>query len=256
MNAIIYCRVSSDEQSFNTSLDYQEQRLREYSSQHGYTVIMCQKEDHSAKSHELDRPKLKEIYSYCRKRKNQVQQILFLRWDRFTRNVEFGMKYKRLFEECGTAINSIENHIDFNSPDWSTIMAMYCGTAQSENAKIAKRTKDGIRATLLKGKCANKAPRGYKNVRTSKHSTHIEVDEKVAPIIKSIFKELARGIKSAGYIRRDISRKYGYKIPESSFFDLLRNKFYIGKIRIPAFKDEPEHYIDGEQPALIDEATF
>jgi len=43
MNVILYCRVSSDEQSENTSLDFQEKVLRAYCSSKQYEVIMCGK---------------------------------------------------------------------------------------------------------------------------------------------------------------------------------------------------------------------
>ena len=36
-NVIIYCRVSSDEQTLGASLDIQEERLRKYCNQMGYT---------------------------------------------------------------------------------------------------------------------------------------------------------------------------------------------------------------------------
>ncbi len=36
---------------------------------------------------------------------------------------------------------------------------------------------------------------------------------------------------------------------------MLRNKFYIGKIRVPAYKGEPEYYVNGEHEAIIDEET-
>ena len=35
-NVIIYCRVSSDEQTLGASLDVQEERLRKYCNQMGY----------------------------------------------------------------------------------------------------------------------------------------------------------------------------------------------------------------------------
>ncbi|NDW13526.1 recombinase family protein [Bacteroides sp. 214] len=252
MNVIIYCRVSSDEQAEGTSLDYQEKSLRAYCYNNHYTVVACRKEDFSAKHHDLCRPEMKWIYDYCKRNKNSVKQILFLRWDRFTRNAEFAFTYIRKFSEIGVSVNSIENPIDFNSSDWSTLIGVYCGSAQAENSKISKRTRDGIRETLLKGKCANKAPRGYINVRTDKHSTHVEIDESKALQIRSIFKEVAKGLETPCCIRRRIAKN----IPESSFFDMLRNPFYIGKIRVPAYKDEPMQIISGKHEALIDEATF
>lgn len=59
-------------------------------------------------------------------------------------------------DEMNVGLNSIENPIDFESLDWSTQLGVYCGNAQSENNKISKRTRDGIRETLEKGRCANK----------------------------------------------------------------------------------------------------
>ena len=38
-NVIIYCRVSSDEQTLGASLDVQEERLRKYCNQMGYNII-------------------------------------------------------------------------------------------------------------------------------------------------------------------------------------------------------------------------
>ena len=256
MKVILYCRVSSDEQSENTSLDFQEKILRAYCSSKQYDVIMCKQEDFSAKHHDLRRPEMKEIFNYCRKHKNEVDLILFLRWDRFSRSAEFAFTYKRKFmDEMGIGLNSVETPIDFEGSDWATLLGVYCGSAQSENNKISKRTRDGIRETLIKGRCANKAPRGYRNMRTDKHSTHVEIDKQKATTIRNVFHEVAKGIESPCYIRRKFQRQ-GFSIPETSFFEMLRNKFYIGKIRVPAYKGEPEYYVNGEHEALIDEETF
>ena len=253
MNVILYCRVSSDEQSENTSLDYQEMTLRAYCNNRNYNIIDCKREDYSAKHYEMKRPELKSIYNYCKRHKKEVDAILFLRWDRFSRNAEFAFKYKRVFtDEMEIALISIENPIDFSSPDWSTLLGVYCGNAQAENSKISLRTRAGIRETLLKGRCANKAPRGYKNVRTDKHHTHIEIDEKQAPLIEAIFREVAKGIESPSYIRKKMAKH----IPESSYFDMLRNIFYAGKIAVPPTKDEPAKIVEGKHEALIDEETF
>ena len=66
---------------------------------------------------------------------------------------------------------------------------------------------DGIHGTLAKGKCANKAPRGYKNVCISKHETHVEIDTNTAPFIQAMFKEVAKDIETPCYIRRKFARK-------------------------------------------------
>ena len=76
VNVILYCRVSSDEQKDNNSLDVQEESLRNYCKYHGYNVIGdAYREDYSAKHYDMKRPKLKEIYEYCKKHKGEVDKV-------------------------------------------------------------------------------------------------------------------------------------------------------------------------------------
>ena len=253
MKVILYCRVSSDEQADGTSLDFQERTLHSYCERNNYEVIHCCREDFSAKHHDFRRPEMQWLRDYCRKHKHEVDMILFLRWDRFSRNTEFAHVFKRVFmDEMGIKFNAVENPIDFEATEWSTLFNLYAGIAQTENNKISRRTRDGIRETLRKGKCANKAPRGYKNVRTSKTETHIEIDEAAAPLIRKLFAEVAKGVETPCYIRK----KMANHIPESSFLAMLRNPFYMGKIRIPAWKNEAEQIVNGEHDALVSEETF
>ena len=253
MKVILYCRVSSDEQADGTSLDFQERTLRSYCERNNYEVIHCCREDFSAKHHDFRRPEMQWLRDYCRKHKHEVDMILFLRWDRFSRNTEFAHVFKRVFmDEMGIRFNAMENPIDFEATEWSTLFNLYAGIAQTENNKISRRTRDGIRETLRKGKCANRAPRGYKNVRTSKTETHIEIDEAAAPLIRKLFVEVAKGLETPCYIRR----KMASHIPESSFLAMLRNPFYMGKIRIPAWKNEAEQIVNGEHGALVSEEIF
>jgi DNA invertase Pin-like site-specific DNA recombinase len=89
--------VSSDEQAEGCSLNEQERQLRSYCANRGYNVIDVYHEDYSAKYFDMKRPEMKKIYDYCRKHRGMVDKVLFVRWDRFSRNVEFAFAYKRKF---------------------------------------------------------------------------------------------------------------------------------------------------------------
>ena len=257
-NVILYCRVSSDEQKTNTSLDFQEKKLRQHCDKNSYNVIACYKEDYSAKHHDFVRPEMKKIRDYCKAHKNEVDMILFLRWDRFARNPEFAYAFKRIFmDEWGIEFNALESPIDFSATEWSSSLGNYCAAAHTENNKISRRTRDGVRETLLSGRLANKAPRGYKNVHITDDNgitiaKTIEIDEEKAPLIRAIFNEVAKGVEVPCAIRRRIAPE----IPESTFLDLLRNIFYKGKIRVPATKTEPEVIVDGQHTPLVTEELF
>ena len=182
--------------------------------------------------------------------------MLFLRWDRFSRNVEFAFTYKRKFyDELGVEINAIESPIDFKGSEWSTNLAVYCGIAHSEDSKISRRTREGVRKSLKKGHWCNHAPKGYWHHRIGTykdHNTHMEINEKEALFVKRVFEEVAKGVESADSIRKRMCPK----MARSSFMQMLHNILYIGKIKIPALGDEPEDIIDGEHEPIIDKDTF
>ena len=256
MNVLLYTRVSTDEQTDGCSLDMQERYLRAYCNNHQYNIIgeeQPYKEDYSAKHYDLRRPKLKKIYDYCRKHRNEVDKILFLRWDRFTRNLEFALTYKRKFyDELGIEINAIESPIDFKGTEWSMMLGMYCGVAHTEDEKISRRTKECTRGKQLEGRCTNKAPRGYINRRREDGQAYVDIDKAQANVVKQVFKEVAKGVEAPNYIRRRLCPT----ILKDAFYRMLRNIFYIGLIRVPAYKEEPEQIVKGLHDAIIDTETF
>lgn len=255
-NVILYCRVSSDEQKDNNSLNVQEEYLRNHCNYHGYNVVKVYREDYSAKHYDMKRPELKAIYEYCRKNKGEVDKVLFLRWDRYSRNVEFAFAYKRKFyDELGVEINAIESPIDFKGSEWSTNLAVYCGIAHTEDSKISRRTREGVRKSLKEGHWCNHAPKGYRHHRIGTykdHNTHMVVDEKDAPLVRRIFEEVAKGVESADAIRKRMCPN----MARTSYMQMLHNILYIGKIRVPALGEEPEQVIDGEHEPIVDEETF
>ena len=255
-NVILYCRVSSDEQKDNNSLNVQEEYLMNHCNYHKYNVVSIYREDYSAKHPDLQRPQMKAIYEYCKKNKGKVDKVLFLRWDRYSRNVEFAFAYKRMFyDELGVEINAIESPIDFNGTEWSTHLSIYCGIAHTEDAKISKRTKEGVRRSLKEGHWCNHAPRGYKHYRIGTykdHNTHMVIDDKEAPLVRRIFEEVGKGVESADAIRKRLCPTTA----RTSYMQMLHNILYIGKIRVPALGDEAEKVIDGEHEPLVSEETF
>ena len=252
MNVIIYCRVSSDEQVEGTSLDVQEERLKVYCERKGYNIIdIPHREDESGKTFEK-RPIIQSIMKYIRSHKGQVDKLLVLRWNRYSRDLFSACENLGVLMRLGVEVNSIEEPLDYNSSSWPTQLGIYIGIAQGDNISRSKATIDGIRGTLKRGRCANRAPRGYKNVRLGKHNTHVEIDEEKAKIVKQVFQEVAKGVEAPCHLRKRMCPS----ISESSFLEMLRNVFYIGKILVPAYKDEQEQIVPGIHEPLISEETF
>ena len=251
--AILYCRVSSDEQAKGCSLDHQEKELRDYCSKHDLSVVRVYREDYSAKT--TNRPELKKALAEFNKKNSGVDFFLVLRWNRLSRNIDDGNMLIKRFRKNDIEVNAIEEWIDHKVAESKILLGVFLAMAEVDNDKRAKATCDGIHATLLKGKCANKAPRGYINKCMGDHNKWVEIDPKVGPLVREAFEEVAKGMKAPTLVWREMKSR-GLKCERQSFFDMLRNRFYIGEVFVPAYNNDPDQYVKGEHEPLIDAKTF
>src|SRR3989344_2789336 len=83
--ALIYVRVSTEEQTQGYSLQSQEKQCKEYVSRSQWkTIEVFRDEGFSAKT--TDRPALKRMQEYCMKNIGRVGYVVVWRVDRFSRN--------------------------------------------------------------------------------------------------------------------------------------------------------------------------
>lgn len=250
---IIYCRVSTDEQSYGNSLDYQEMRLKEYCKIMQYEIFEIIKDDKSGK--DFNRNGWKRIRSICKLKSNNIESILFLRWDRFARNLGLSISEIDYFKKLKIELNSSEQPLDFSNPNSILLLSTYLAIPEVERNNISIRTKEGTYKAQLSGKCTNKAPKGYINDRSDERNKKALINEKEAKNVKWAFEEAAKGIKSIEVIRQEANKR-GLNIGKSAFPEMLKNQFYIGKVSVMAWKDKPKHWTKGIHEPLIVEETF
>ena len=251
--AILYCRVSSDEQAKGCSLDHQEKELREWCIRKNVEVVKVYRESHSAKT--TKRPELQMALKEYNKRNSGIDYFLVLRWNRLSRNVREGEGLIEDYRRNNIEVNAIEEMIDYRFAETKIMLSIFLSMAEVDNDKRAKATCDGIHATLLKGKCANKAPRGYVNRRTDEYNKWVDIDPIVGPLVKEAFEEVAKGIKAPTHVWREMKAK-GLKCEKQSFFDMLRNRFYIGEVFVPAYNNDPDQYVNGQHEPLVEPDVF
>lgn len=144
-NVILYCGIAADEPPcFQMSLDKQEERLKAYCTAHDYHIIDIPefqgcKEVHDGKSFKK-RPVMSAILDYIRKNHQKVDKLLFCRWQHFSQDLESAISVLRELHKLGVEVNSIANGIDFNSPDWSILVAIYTMPNYSAIHRRKKRT--------------------------------------------------------------------------------------------------------------------
>lgn len=246
-------RVSSDEQAKGYSLDSQYEKLKIYCERNNYEIVYVIKEDHSAKT--FNRPEWKKWKKYAKSNYRDIDELLIISWDRFTRNAAEGhAEITHHINTWGITIQAIEQPIDFNIPEQKAMLAFYLIMPEIDNDRRSIKIKDGIRQALKQGRWIRQAPLGYRNTRDENNKPIILPDEPKASLIRYAFEELANG-KSQAEIRRELADK-GFKIAKSSMSGLFRREAYIGKIIVPANKDEPMIVVDGVHEAIISEELF
>lgn len=251
---ITYCRVSSDEQAQGYSLRNQKAILQAYCSVKNYAILHEFEENYSAKNFE-DRPEFNRLLRYVKTNKREIDILLINRWDRFSRNLEAALKIIRLFKQMGIDVNASEQPLDLSQSDSLLMLAVYLVIPEVENLKNSQRTTSGMRRGSLEGAWMGASPVGYLYHRTPDGKATLKPNEKIAPIIRKVFKEYATGIYSSEEIRKKYYSQ-GLKVSKNSLLNILKNPAYCGKVVVKEFQKEPQMIISGLHEAIIDEKTF
>ena len=142
--------------------------------------------------------------NYIRKNKSRVNKLLFLQWDRYSRDIISASENLKELLKSGVEPNAIEAPLDFNSDTWPLLLEYRHNATTSKGQKTQWTV---FMEHWEKEIVLIKHQEGYKNVRISKHETHVEIDTNTAPFIQAMFKEVAKDIETPCYIRRKFARK-------------------------------------------------
>lgn len=252
--AIIYVRVSTDEQSEKGySLKHQEERIRQYCEYQKIEVVGFYREDHSAKT--FDRPEFTQLLQFLKKNRGKADLLLFLKWDRFSRNAGDAYSMINQLNKLGVEPQAIEQPLDLNVPENKIMLAFYLAAPEVENDRRSLNTIAGMRRAMKEGRYVTVAPRGYKNVRNEQNKPVIIPDLKLAPLIRWVFEEVAKGTDTVKDIWRK-ARKKGLTVGRSNIWYMLRNPIYCGKIYLPPYKDEGALLVKGLHEPIVSEGLF
>ena len=196
MKAIIYTRVSSDEQVKGTSLNDQEARCRQYCSDQGIEVLQVFREE-GASAKTIERRMLLEAMEYCRKSRGRVDAFVVWKVDRFARNAEDHFAVRKLLLEYGVTLRSVTEPIG-QGPAEKLFETMLAGFAEFDNAIRKQRCSNGMQARVQQGLYPWKPPVGYTPLGAKKRGQKKDAadppDTRLFPIIQRGLKEYAKGI--------------------------------------------------------------
>jgi DNA invertase Pin-like site-specific DNA recombinase len=87
-------------------------------------------EDYSAKN--FNRPGWKELFSEIKKKSSgKDKNILFIKWDRFSRNIEYAYEVIGKLRKYKTTAMAIDQPIDFSVPESTVMLAVIFSCSRS-----------------------------------------------------------------------------------------------------------------------------
>jgi site-specific DNA recombinase len=181
--AVIYARVSTDEQSKGYSLPTQLEACRKYAEEQGYTVVKEYADDYSGMS--MDRPALNELRSLLDQGGADV--VVCYEVDRLARKVV----YQLLLEEEFTRRRAVLEYVlaRYDATPEGQMMKQFRGViAEYERAKILERMARGKKGRAQAGQVTvgRIAPYGYDYVGEP-HKGQLVVNEEEAKMVRLIF---------------------------------------------------------------------
>ncbi|MFF5383657.1 MULTISPECIES: recombinase family protein [Pedobacter] len=253
-SAYLYVRVSTDEQKRRGySLPEQEDRLIKYCESNNICVKGVYREDFSAK--DFNRPEWKKLVSELRKgRGKEENNILFIKWDRFSRNIQYAYEMLGILRKLNVSAMAIDQQIDLSVPESSVMLAIYLSVPEAENTRRAMNTLNGIRKAKEMGRYPNKAPVGYVNTASLDGRKIILPKQPESGIIRWVFRQLAKNIYKIGHLSEMAVNK-GLRSTRSNFSKLIRNPVYCGLIPLKLGNGDIV-MIKGIHEPLIPEALF
>ncbi|WP_370454332.1 recombinase family protein [Flavobacterium sp. LMO9] len=252
-NVILYVRVSTDEQAGRGySLRDQEQKLLTYCQNNNLNVLHIFREDFSAKT--FKRPEFKKLLEYCKKNKKEVHQMIFIKWDRFSRNTAESYQMISVFNQLAIQVNAIEQPLDLTVPEQGLMLAVYLSIPEVENQRRSLNVISGMRRAFKEGRYVGNAPKGYSN-GIDANKKPLLVPNEDAKYIQEGFELMATGLYNQKEVFNKLKSK-GFKSSMTAIASIFRNHLYYGGVFIKGYKEEEEMVVEGIHEPLITKVLF
>ena len=239
--AIIYCRVSTDEQagderhSLKTQLRLCERAIEESGKYRLAGDGVYQDPGRSATN--MNRPGLQDLLLRVREDKG-IKAVFVQDTDRIARNANDHLTIKALLKKAEVQLISVSQPGMEDTPEGNFMDLVIAGVNQLQSQITSRKTLKSMEQKFDDGWWPTKAPLGYLNGGdpNDEKKRIVLTDKSRAPLIAETFRMYATGDYSAIEVRDAIYKKglvtgAGKRLAQSKMFELLRCPFYYGEMR-------------------------
>lgn len=251
MNAVIYARYSSNQQS-EDSIEAQVRACREYAAQHGLNVLGVYA-DEAISGKTANRAQYQKMLRDCEK--GQFDAILIHKYDRIARNLGEHVNLEMRLKGLGVTLTAVAQ--DFGSTaEGKIVRTLLWSLSEYFLDNLSSEVRKGHRETALKGlHNGGSAPFGYDVV-----NQHYVINELEAAYVRRIFDAALnrQGFTTiiAEMERAGIRGKRGKPIKYPQIHQILRNEKYTGTYSYSPIEERDTIRIENAFPAIISRAKF
>ncbi|MFH0806574.1 MAG: recombinase family protein [Candidatus Brennerbacteria bacterium] len=233
-NALIYCRVSTDEQAEKGySLETQEKLCRDFAKRSGFAVTTVYRDDGRSGT-SLDRPALKALLAHVQG-EQPVQAVIIQETDRLARSTIDHLTIKALLQKASVKLISVAQPMLDDSPEGNMIDTIIASVNQFQSDINSRKTRKGLQEKFELGWWPGWAPLGY--MSEEKEGKKIVVpDPHRWHLIRKGLKLYLTGNYSAievsdALFEQGLQSYSNKKVCNSIMTNTLRNPFYAGMMK-------------------------
>jgi site-specific DNA recombinase len=229
-NAVIYVRVSREEQAQGHSLEAQERECREFLAREKphWNLVGVFRDEHSGKK--PDRPGFRRMMRMIYEGKANV--IVCHHLDRFSRSLHDILVYLRELEEMNVVMAFAKDRFDFSTEEGRLQFHILAVFADWYVQNLAREVRKAKVARVLKGYHNNQLPFGYRRGTGGVG----EPDPEEARAVREAYERYATG----NYTDREIAEwlnEQGYRTRRGRLWtkdgvrEMLQNEYYMGMVK-------------------------
>lgn len=266
----VYCRVSTDQEMQQSSLEEQMQAFLKKIAEHpGWSLVDVYADEGLSGTSVKKRKAFLRMMNDCESGK--IDYILTKSISRFARNTVECLSYVRHLQGIDVQLYFEKEGIDTGTSVSEMLLTVLAAFAQEESRSISENLKWGIRKRFEQGISRWTPTYGFR--QSADGSIIVEPNE--AEVIKAIFSLYQHGINIPDIIAelnsRSIPSARGGKWNKNALKYILQNEKYIGDQRLQKWvsidhishksvrndsTDVASYYVKNTHPAIIDRHTF
>lgn len=255
LNALIYIRVSDEDQVKGFSLAAQEREIRAWCAKENLHITETFRDEARTAKAVAGRRGLLAAMAYIDSHPDTIDAFVVWNTDRFARNALDHLTVREALAANGVRLLSVTENFD-DSPSGRLFETIKAALNQFDNEERAKKTRTGMEEASRQGFWMHKTPLGYLSTRDGAGKRRLTPDRDRADLIARAFRLVASGTPKADALRQvteaGLRDERGGRLTPQRFARMLACTVYGGWMETSMSGGQ----VPGEWPALVDRNTW